>query len=137
MATRLEHVYAIQNIINRGVKSDDARISNRLIEHFLNASRSILVKQKLDKYQPLSQQSYQTLCIPLEEGSYHDCSCVTVDLGCKVLKSTCELPTELVKRWKSSMTIQFLDGRTIDRISVRSKNNSPYSLTQATNPKEG
>ena len=132
MATKLEHIYAIQNIINKGAKSDDARISNRLVEHFLNASRSILIKQKLDKYQPLSNYSYQSICIELEETANHNCPCVTEDLGCKVLKSKVDLPSEITKRWKSSMIVKFLDGRLIDKISKRSNEYSKYSLTKNT-----
>ena len=92
MATLAEHVYFIQNIINRGVASDDARYSNRFIAHALKQSRSRLVKIKLDKADFISESNYQRICIPLEESSYHDCACINIEDNCKVLRSTIELP---------------------------------------------
>ena len=98
MATLKEHVYFIQNIINKGPRSDDARYSNRFIAHALKQTRSLLLKRKIDKYHALSPQNYLTVCVPLELSSYHDCTCIPDVFDCKVLKSTCELPQELVGR---------------------------------------
>lgn len=136
MATKTEHIYAIQNIINKGVKSDDSNYSNKLVGHYLDMSKAILIKRKLDKYHTLSDTNYQTICVTLEEDTYHDCSCIPAELGCKILKSKCPLPKEIVKRWASTISIKYADGRTMSRTSVTKDQYSEYSLTNK-NKKEG
>lgn len=95
--TALEHIYAIKNILSHGPTSDDFSYSDRLILHFLQVSRGILVEQKIDKYYYISEQTYQDWCATLELSSFHDC-CNGPDLDCKVLKSTLPLPKFLNSR---------------------------------------
>lgn len=96
--TRLEHIYAIKNILSRGAASDDFRISNAEIYHHLKVARALLLKRKLDKHHNITDLNFITICVPLEEATYHDCSCIDADFDCKVLKSRCALPTDLVAR---------------------------------------
>lgn len=93
----IEHVYALRNILEQGVASSDAAYSLRLLAHFLNVSRSLLIEQKADKYHYISEQSFQSLCVPLEESSFHNC-CNGPTTKCKILRSTTTLPKFLTTR---------------------------------------
>lgn len=129
MATLKEHVYAIQNVINRGPQSDDNRFSNRLIAHYLKNARSLLIKRKLDKMTNLSDLSYQTLCVPLEVATYHDCSCITDQFDCQVLKSICQLPKDIVARNKSSIVVRNIIGQKIDSTNISRNDLAAYSIS--------
>lgn len=129
MATLKEHVYAIQNVINKGPQSDDNRFSNRLIAHYLKNSRALLLKRKLDKMVTLSELSYQTLCVPLEATTYHDCSCIVDEFDCKVLKSTCTLPKDIVGRNKSSIVVRNVLGQKIDSTNISRNDLAAYSIS--------
>lgn len=95
--TLLDHVYATKNLFSRGVASDDFPLSNRLIAHFLQIGRALLIEQKTDKYHFISEQSYQSLCVNLELSQFHNC-CNDVELECRVLKSTIAIPKFLNSR---------------------------------------
>lgn len=95
--TLREHVFAIRGLITKGPASDDTAYSLRFIAHMLNVVRAILTEQKADKYTYISEQSYQSLCVPLELGTFHNC-CEITDVECKVLKSVDPLPKFLNTR---------------------------------------
>lgn len=130
MATLLEHIYAVQNILNKGVPSDDTRISNRLVEHYLKTTRSRLIKQKLDRQRHISKTNYQSICIPLAETSYHDCTCISDEFNCKVLKSTCKIPKEIVGALGSSMSVRFVDGTVLSPGTPTRHKYATYSLSK-------
>ena len=132
--TTLEHIYAIKNIINRGIASDDSRISNRLILHFMNISRGMLLEQKLDKY--ISMQDFQSLCIDLAGGSYHNCCDIKIPTDCTILKSTIKLPQLLSARWGSFIKVTTLDGTILGETNITQSKNAKYSLTN-NSPKTG
>jgi hypothetical protein len=133
--TLLEHVYAIRSILSKGIASDDAAISLRQIAHFLKTSRAILLEQKADKYYYISEQSFQSLCLDLEEGSFHNC-CSGPDAKCKLLKSKTKLPKFLNTRWGDFSKVMTLDGRTLSKTSITSNRFSEYSITNK-DPKVG
>ena len=87
------HVFAIQNIVNRGAVTQNTNLTNAFVGHMLKQARAVLYKRKMDKHQVLSEANYQTICVPLEESLYHNCTDVTV--GCTVMKSKCKLPTDI------------------------------------------
>lgn len=138
MATKLEHVYAIRNIIDRGPASDDTRLSNRLIEHYLKSARALLIKRKLDKQYDISVLNYQTLCVPLELKTYYDCSCVDMDLfpDCKLLRSTCKIPKDIVGRWSTSLQVKTITGSVLSHTPITRNDLAKYSLANKT-PKTG
>lgn len=49
MSTLNEHVYAVQHLLNAGSVSDDRKYPDRLVAHFLKASRNVLLKRKIEK----------------------------------------------------------------------------------------
>lgn len=129
MSTLKHHVYFIQNLINRGPRSDDSRFSNRLVEHALKQARSRLVKMKLDKYDYISTALYQTICVELVPKPFHDCSCVTDNNDCLILRSVKKLPKELVAKWGSTLQTFFLDGRSISPITPVINSYAKYSIS--------
>lgn len=128
--TTLQHIYAIKNIINKGIASDDTRFSNRLILHLMNVSRAILLEQKLDKY--VSIQAFQSLCTDLVEGQYHNCCDIKIPKSCTILKSTTKIPELLSARWGSFVKVTTLDGSIIPETNITQNKNAQYSLTNTT-----
>lgn len=120
MDSRREHIYAVQNVLQRGPASDDNRISVRLIGHFLEVSRAILLKRKMDKERTANESNYQVICVPLVQGSYADCpNCNLPSIGCTIMKSTYQLPEPILTRWGMSYRVRKIDGTII----------APYNLT--------
>lgn len=130
--TRKEHIYAIQNLRNKGPKSDDSRISNRLVSHFLNVSRARVIKQKMDKQNFISDLNRQSFCMPLELTTYYDCSCVPDEAKCQILRSEKKIPKDIVLHMGTSIRVKTIDGSKIDRGTPVSHKHSQYSLTNAT-----
>lgn len=127
--TRDEHVYAIQNLLNAGSPSDDNRITNRLVYHFLKVVRARLVKQKADSHNFIAEDNYQSLCMPLIKTTFHDCDCVP-NSECLILRSKYKIPKQLVPYMGSALQVYFFDGRSIGRISVPSASKLEFSLIE-------
>lgn len=133
--TLLTHVYAVRNLLSKGASSDDASFSLRLIAHFLRISRGLLVEEKANKYNTISEQSYQSVCVDLVKGQFHNC-CDAPQSKCLLLKSTTKIPKFLVTRWGDLAKVMTLDGRTIAKSSLTASRLSKYSLTNK-DPKPG
>lgn len=129
MSSLLHHIYFLQNLLNKGVPSDDTRISNRLVSHAIKQSRSRLLKIKLDKGDYISESNYQKLCIPLEQHAFHDCDCITDNQDCLILRSTEIIPKYLVAKWGPAIQALYLGGKRIPWISITSNAFAQYSLT--------
>lgn len=130
--TLLEHTYAIRNLLSKGVASDDTQYSLRLIAHFLNVSRAMLTEQKSDRYRYLSEQSFQTLCVPLEKGSIANC-CDYPNAGCVLLKSKIKIPKFLTTRSGDFIKVMTLSGDVIGKSSILKNKLSKYSITNKNN----
>lgn len=122
-----EHVYAIKNLFNNGTASDDARLTNRLILHFLNIARLRLIKDKLDQTYYVSEQSYQDLCLDLEPSSFHACCSIDYDY-CPILRSTVTLPKFLDSKWGNQLKALDLSGRLIPNITLTQVRYQQYGL---------
>lgn len=133
----LEHIYAVKNLINNGIASDDSRYSNPLIAHLLKITRSKLIEMKADKYYFISDQSFQSLCVNLELGTFHNC-CEAPEIGteCYILKSVIAIPKILNTRWGDFMKVTTLDGHTLSKTSITANSLAKYTLTNKT-PKPG
>lgn len=127
MFTFNHHVYAVANILNNGPKSDDANLSTALIGHYLKVARSLLTKRELDKYNSLSEESYQTICLDLALFDFHDCNCVPGNT-CQLLRSVKKLPTSVIAKWGQPGTALYLDGRQIPYISLSGSKYKEFSL---------
>lgn len=122
------HVFAIRNLLSKGIASDDTQYSLRLLAQFLNIARAILTEQKADKYHYISEQSFQSLCVPLELGSFHNC-CDYPNAPCKILKSVSPLPKFLNTRWGDFAKVMTLTGEVISKGSPTSTTYSTYTIT--------
>lgn len=88
-------IYRIQSLYNKGLPSDDNRLSNRLIYNKFLTIRSKLISQEVKKKQRLSRWNYHTIpCIELIEVTSHECPCLP-PVGCAVLRSKHKLPKPL------------------------------------------
>ena len=133
MATVNEHIYAIQNILNQGPKSDDFNLSNRLVLHYMNTARILLLKRKADKKQTFDPADFQSFCMPLCEDSWIDCDCIP-DVGCKVLKGKFKLPKALTSRTGLYLTVRFFSGKEIDTTTLSAMRHRKNSLTKKNKP---
>lgn len=131
----IEHIYAIKNLTNRGVASDDSRFNNSLLAHLLKINRANLIEKKADKYHFISEQSFQSLCVPLTKGQYHNC-CDNIDTECYFMKSTIKLPKILNTRWGDFIKVTTLTGEVISKTSITLNSLAKYSITNS-KPKTG
>jgi hypothetical protein len=123
----IEHVYAIKNILSKGEVSDDYSYSNKLILHFLEVSRARLIEEKANKYHHISEQSYSSLCMDLEKGTFHNC-CTGPDDKC-LLKSVKEIPKTINTRFGNLTKVTDLAGNVIPMGSITTDSLSQYSIT--------
>ena len=86
--------------------SDDSIYSDKYLYKKLLDARSILLKRELDKHRLVSDFNYLTMCLAVEPGVPVECGCI--DLQCKVLVSTQELPKSFQNKY--SMLMSVLDG---------------------------
>lgn len=120
-ATAAAHVGAMREMLRQS--SDDTNYTDELLYKLLLDARSLLLRRELDKHKPISKWNFQSYCIPLAMGEYHDCDCVPVS-GCKVLKSTIPIPRPLRSMMSDIMYITTIDG--IKRIPYKSVSFGKY-----------
>jgi len=137
MNTLLEHIYAIQNILNNGVPSDDHRLPNALVGHYLKINRAVLIKRKLDKERTLNNNNYYAICVPLELAPYQDCCLVDDDVNCKLLKSTIKIPRSISARWGFTYNVKYIDGTLIPAYTKTNSKLEKYSLSKKCTPTIG
>tara|TARA_R110000851_G_scaffold236923_3_gene389599 strand:+ start:1693 stop:2370 length:678 start_codon:yes stop_codon:yes gene_type:complete len=130
MATKSQHVYYVQNILNRGAKSDDARISNSLIAFTIDFVRALLIKRESNKYNHVSDANYQTVCVTLSEVDPTICSLpFTLPSRCRLTRSTTTIPKFLTAQWGDLSQVQYVDGRSIGKMSLPSSHRAEYSIS--------
>lgn len=106
-----EIIQRVLSLYNRGVHTQDTRLTPRHSYSALISARSTLLKQKADKNQRNSQWNYQTLpCVELVKSSVHECGCVP-PAGCIILRSKYKLPRPITGMDSSLIqSISSLDG---------------------------
>ena len=134
MSTFNEHIYYIKNIINKGVASDDARLKDRIIAHTLKQSRSLLIKQKLDRMEGISDLNYQSFCLDFVPHDFHDCNCIPDIFQCQILRSVQEIPAYLVSAKKKYIEFRYVDGRKMSSTSYSNFLFSQFSRASADEP---
>ena len=113
MALLNEHIFHLKEVLSHGAASDDSRLSDRHIYHILKYLRAKKVKEKADKSHQLSPFLYNTVdCFPMELAEPGDCGCIIT--GCKVLKSTYDLPMIVTARNRILLDVYTLLGEKID-----------------------
>lgn len=95
----------VQNLYSRGVETDDTVLTPRHIYNKLLTVRSLLISQKLNKKQRVSDWVYQVLpCVEMIEIDESVCPCIPPK-GCIVMRSKEKIPKSL-----SGLTYQFISG---------------------------
>lgn len=125
--TLMHHISAVRAIISNGPASDDVSYSDRLIAHFLQIARAKLLEQKADKYRYISDQSFQSVCLDLELGTFHNC-CDVEEIECHILKTTTKIPKLLNSRWGAFVKVMDLSGEIISEFNLTSKKYSQYAI---------
>jgi hypothetical protein len=84
----------VKAIYNKGIETDDSRLSDRLVYDKLKSTRSLLIKREIDKKRQVSDWIVQSIsCFELVTALPNDCtSCSIPPAGCKILKSKNKLP---------------------------------------------
>lgn len=123
MATIGEHISILRTLIRS--RHQDTQFDDQTLYQVLISARAVLLKRKLNKFNYISKLNYQTICVPLTESPYHDCSCAPD--GCKVMKSDIEIPEVLTFRHKSTMKVYSIDGEEIYFESPQNRKNNKYS----------
>lgn len=87
-----ELIGRVQNLYNKGVKSDDSRLSNRVIFNKLLSVRAMLYKQNEQKKNSFGEEDYNLLeCIKIIPVEPYNCPCLP-SIGCKVYRTEHKLP---------------------------------------------
>ena len=124
-----------------GYTSDDTSLSDKAIYDMLVSARSVITSDR-DKKGYFSTVMFQTLpCVTFEEVDSSECAIIP-ESGCKILKSTCEMPNMLKlvsvtdQLGKSFDTVRWdnLQGKLSSRIS--SVKNGAYSAVRNVNGKQ-
>jgi hypothetical protein len=90
-----EIIQRVSTLYSKGVRSDDSRLSSRYIYNKALSVRALLLSQKSNKKQTISQWNYQTLpCVEMVEIPIIECPCLP-PIGCKILKSKYKIPNPL------------------------------------------
>jgi hypothetical protein len=132
--TALEHIYAVQNIINKGRKSDDAPFTNQLILHYLNTARLLLLKREADKNRFLNPANFQGFCMKLIVDSWNNCCDLPEDLNCPILRTCNKIPKAITGRTNIYVKVSYMSGNEIGRTTHRSYHWNKYSLTKIGKP---
>jgi hypothetical protein len=91
-----EFLQRVKSLYNKGVQSDDNRLTDRHIYNKGLTVRSKLLSQESKKKQKLSQWNFQELpCVELIKVDRHECSCLP-NVGCEILRTKHKLPDPLV-----------------------------------------
>lgn len=128
--TLAQHIYAVKNIVANGPASDDSPFSERLVAHFLQITRAYLIERKADRYRFISDQSFQSVCLELEEGSFHNC-CNVPELKCTVLKSVIKLPKLLNTKWGNFLKVMDLGGTIISEFNLTNSKFAVHGILPA------
>lgn len=114
----IDHVYAIRNLLSKGVSSDDSAFSLKFIAHLLIVNRANLIKRNNSM---AKDYNFQALCLTLEEDALH--KCCTTQSSCKILKSTKKLP-----RFLGNYRVTTLDGDPIYKLSATEQALLKYAI---------
>jgi hypothetical protein len=132
-----ELVYDIKNIAYGGTTSDDAKVSDRQIAHWIRMYRSVLVRQEITSRSILHQTYIQHLrCVELEPVDMAECC--SANAGCVVLRSKKQLPKTITVggREHSLTTVtSFDDQQTVDSVSYLEAKYNAYSRFSSSKPK--
>ncbi len=91
MATNGEVIQRVQSLYNHGIQSDDSRLDDRLVYNNLVSVRNLLISQKRNKKQTISESSFQSILIEMEKVDVGSDFCLP-NLGCQTWRSVNKVP---------------------------------------------
>lgn len=96
MKTIGQYIKDVQTAYDKGIASDDSRLSARFTYSMLLTARNRLINQQSNKNQKVGQWAFQTLnCVELETAPIHECPCLPPK-GCTVYRTKHIIPQPLV-----------------------------------------
>ena len=94
-------IQRVTYLYSKGTDSDDSRLSYRWVYNKILSSRNLLMFQKSNKKQKISDWNYQSLdCIELVPAPAAECPCLP-SAGCNFLKSKYKLPRILSNKMQN------------------------------------
>jgi hypothetical protein len=114
-----EVIGLISTAYNKGVRSDDSRLSTQLIYTRALAVRQRLISQQIKKRQKISDWNYMVLpCVEMIEVPSHTCTCLP-QIGCNVFRTKHKLPKTLtdLNQHIISFVMSIENGMMIDEAS--------------------
>jgi len=127
----LNHIYAIQNLLNAGRIPEERRFSNNLVKDLFEMSRSAIYKNQLNKNYGLMEFNYQPICVPMEQTTYSDClTCNGLQLECPIWKSTFRIPSIINYKEGLAIKVTDLEGNVISRLTLINSKYNQYSVTK-------
>lgn len=90
-----EAIQRVLSVYTKGVHTRDTRLTKRHVYNKLLTVRNMLLEQKANKRQAISNEAYQVLpCVKMSLAPVSDCSCVPAFLleNCKLYKSESKIP---------------------------------------------
>lgn len=129
--TLQEHVYAIQNLISKGVSSDDKDFSNAFIAHLLKINRALLLQRKMEKNKEIHSTNKTIICMPFERGQLANCpNCNIPELDCYFFKGLGKLPKAIISTSGMSYVFRTIDGNILSQMSITNNKYGKYSAVK-------
>jgi len=88
--------------------ADDSKYSDSYLYSLWKLGRSKFLGQKAKSKNFINRNNWITICLELELGKSHDCSCIEV--GCDVLKTKHEISSSIDSRVSAGLEVLTLDG---------------------------
>lgn len=108
MATIPQHIYKLRTFIKQ--HTDDSIYSDEFLYSLLKDGRNTMIERDVKKFSKDAEAHKQSICMPLEVSTFHDCSCLPKDTKCKILKSKFKLPAPIMGRNRESLEVMNIEG---------------------------
>ena len=107
-----EAIQRVWSMESRGVQTFDSRLTERHIYSCLLTARAVILSQKVNKKQAISQWIYQTLsCVPMTKASPIECAGLSLSGDCGVLRSVDKLPKPITGlKGSAILSVTSVDG---------------------------
>lgn len=78
--------------VRGGLLSDDESISLRLVKYWISNTRSMLIRQDIEKGRSISSNILQTIsCLEVTEVDASTCAC-NIEMGCTIMRTVRQIP---------------------------------------------
>lgn len=123
------HVYAIKELLAKGNVSNKFSFSDSFLSHMIATSRATVIKEKITKEGAVSEFNYNTLCLPMEKTTFHNCNCVETD-DCFIYRSIDKLPLMVAIDNPIAMIVMNINGEVLDFLTVDQNKYAEHGLSK-------